>query len=487
MNIPGLRPSRDREETSETRFVAALAFWLGTAALFWYALLISIGGKGLFGPVTYGLTFNSMLVHLLHGRFDVDPRAIGVEGSIRGGATYVYFGVFPAFFRLLFLPFRNFVSTDYTRISCLVAVSLMALFKTLSVLRVWRSVLPPRGRLLVVLFIIAVLFSGPQVEFNRPSIYQEVDLWADAFAAAFVYVALLGYFSDRGFTPGLLLVLALLAALTLHTRVSTALGLYIAMGLIWLELAWSLLREEKGERARLSRVLALFATALILLSSAAVAGLINYERWGNPFLFGLPGHHLIVLKEFPGRLRITRKYGLFNFIRIGYGLMYYFFPLWGFHDANGNFFWGAFQHRTIASIELPPDSFFISDPLLLGLTAYSFVHLIKYRDLPKPNIVIALLAGFSVPVVLILIAVSMSYRYRIEFYPFLEFASFIGFGQLLSLSPKRHGAAFAAATLWSVLAAIGWWMLYAVSPLGPATKFLGRMDVVSYYLSLFRH
>jgi hypothetical protein len=53
-------------------------------------------------PVTMGLVFNSMMQHMLHGRFDVDPAAIlaGGEVYIRDGRTYSYFGVFCALLRL---------------------------------------------------------------------------------------------------------------------------------------------------------------------------------------------------------------------------------------------------------------------------------------------------------------------------------------------------------------------------------------------------
>src|SRR5438128_4907859 len=58
---------------------------------------------GLFTPVHYGRVFNSMLLHLLQGSFDVDPEAIGREGFVRDGLTYSYFGIALALLRLPFL------------------------------------------------------------------------------------------------------------------------------------------------------------------------------------------------------------------------------------------------------------------------------------------------------------------------------------------------------------------------------------------------
>jgi len=136
----------------------------------YYAVLLTAGAPCLTAPVQHGLTFNSMLLHLLHGRFDVDPAVIGDEGYLSDGATYAYFGIFPALVRVVALPLPGFAETDLTRLACLAAVTLMALFKLLSVLTVWR-----RGngdRVLLALLIAAILASGPQIEFLRPSIFQ---------------------------------------------------------------------------------------------------------------------------------------------------------------------------------------------------------------------------------------------------------------------------------------------------------------------------
>src|ERR1035441_8288016 len=72
----------------------------------YYGALITNGNFKLFWPTDEGLTFNSMLEHLLHGRFDVDPEAIGNEGFLRDGRVYAYQGVFCALIRLPLLAFK---------------------------------------------------------------------------------------------------------------------------------------------------------------------------------------------------------------------------------------------------------------------------------------------------------------------------------------------------------------------------------------------
>jgi hypothetical protein len=63
-----------------------LLLWVLPAALY-YAFLLCAGTSGLFAPAEHGMIFNSMLLHLLHGRFDVDPAAIGDEGYLRDGQS----------------------------------------------------------------------------------------------------------------------------------------------------------------------------------------------------------------------------------------------------------------------------------------------------------------------------------------------------------------------------------------------------------------
>ena len=74
------------------------------------------------------LTFNSMLEHLLHGRFDVDPQIIGTNGYWFKGGVYAYFGIFPALLRLP-LWFFGRLDLDVTLWTCLGAVCLAGMAK----------------------------------------------------------------------------------------------------------------------------------------------------------------------------------------------------------------------------------------------------------------------------------------------------------------------------------------------------------------------
>jgi hypothetical protein len=456
-----------------------LLLWLLPAAAY-YALLLTAGGSGLFAPVMHGLTFNSMLEHLLHGRFDVDAATIGDEGFLRDGAVYAYFGIFPALVRAVFLWLPNFATTDFTRLCCLVAVSLMALFKVLSALTVWRAGEVERSPRLLALFTVALLASGPQIEFLRPSIFQEAVLWADAAAAGFVLLLLRGLTRDEGFSPALLAGLAAAAGIALLTRVSTGLGLCVAFGLVWLWLAGHRLRGREG-----AKPVGLAASAAIAAGFVAATGCINFGRWGNPLVFADFSAALIA-GRYPEQFPAVARYGEFNPIRIGYALNYYFLPLWTLRDGAGQLWWTAFQQRAIGTVELPPGSFLLSDPLLLGLAVLGLAAVWRQRGTPRRALALLAGAGLCVPVALMLCASSMTLRYRMEFYPFFEFFGFLGFARAAARPRPATGRLFGWGAVCGVVGSHVTWLLYMLSPFGPAGRVIGTLGIAGFYRSLFQ-
>lgn len=442
------------------------------AAILYYAVLLSVGG-GLFGPVTHGLVFNDMLTHLLHGKFDVDPAAIGDEGYLRDGRVYSYFGILPALFRLIFVPLPGFATTDFTRLGCLVAVALMALFKVLTATTIARRVGTERAPALVPLMLAAILLSGAQIEFLRPSIFQEVVLWAGACAAAFVYLAVRGWLDEAGFTPRLMDAMALAAGLCLLARVSTALGLYLAFAGLWLVLVWR-------DRAR---IWAYAPAAAILMLFAAITGAINFARWGYPLIF-MDLSRALILARFPERLARVHEYGQFNATRLLFGLGYYFAPVWALRDGGGQLLWQAFQHRVLDAAELPPASFFISDPFWIGLAVFGLVTLSHRERLPRREILASTLPGLLVPGLLMLVAISMAFRYRLEFFPCIELCAFAGFARLLQATGRKAKFWTGAGAGLGIVTAHVTWLIYMLSPFGPAETVLNGLPVAAFYRSM---
>jgi hypothetical protein len=333
---------------------------------------------------------------------------------------------------------------------------------------------------------IAILFGGPQIQFLRALIYQEVILWAGAFAAAFVYFALCGYYTKRGFTTRIWIGLVLAAGLCLLTRVSIGLGLYVACALLWLQQAWRAWRDREPGPVHIATLAPLLAPAVILTVFVAIAGVINYGRWGNPLTFADSRGYLWPLLHAPDRIERAAEYGNFNLIRLGYGLIYYFFPVWVWRTADGNLLWSDFQRRTIDSVELPPSSFLISDPLIIGLAGFALFQLVRHRNVLNRAVAVPLLAGLFVPVMLILTLISMTFRYRMEFYPLFELCAFLGFGVLLSRRKLPPVAAFGAACVGGIVVSHLLLALYMLTPFGTARTVMRGMDVVTFYRSWFQ-
>jgi hypothetical protein len=463
-----------------------LQLFLIAFMLLYYGALITNGSFNFFQHEGIGLTFNSMLEHLLHGYFDVDPDAVGTDGFLRDGRVYGYFGIFCAVIRLPLLAFKGGLMTDVTRLSCLIAICLAGAMKLRAALFVQRYSQPsPVSEWAFALLAIYIVLGGAQVGYLRATIYQEVILWAAALGAAFVYCAVKGIILAR-FTPGLLSWMALLAGLALLTRVSTGLGLYAATGLLLLALIIdaavgneSVSRHSLAGRlltATLSRQV--LVPTMILIGFLVATGLVNFFRWGSPTTFA--DFSLDLKNEvFPDRIPRMYTYGLFNIARIPFGLGYYLAPIWMFEGTDGQLLFEAEQTRLFNVVELPPSSFFLTDLLPVVFIVFLAVSILRPQSL-RPicrGQLLALAAGLAVPCVLMLTAIYLSYRYRMDFYPEIDLLAFLGFyaatssaGALAILYRYRRWTI--AATLVSIMSAHSMLLLYKRSPFGPSEPFL---------------
>jgi hypothetical protein len=491
--MPGL-VSTIREMTPRARLVTAgllalavvcYAYWLTNGSFHFWS-----HRKG------FGLTFNSMLDHLLRGEFDVDPATVRDEGFARNGRVFAYWGVFLAVIRLPLTLYPGWLGIDVTRLSCVLAVCVAACVKLLTLQLVFQSSPSSvcRGVLRWALTA-TILFAGPQTEFLCSTVYQEVCLWAGALSAVFVYFAIRGLVHGR-FTASSLCAMACAAGLALLTRVSTGIGLYAALGLLLLVM---LLREpsQDGVPRPPASAAARFAAHLVsvrflsplilLLGFAALAGLVNYRRWGNPLVFA-DYHYYLLNPIFPDQLPRMEAYGLFNLVRAPFGLVYYFFPIWILLRPDGHLLFEEQQWRLLHGAELPPSSFLLTDPLLLLLLLYAARALLGPRrggGVDRSH-ALALALGLAVPCVLMLSAISMSFRYRIEFYPLLELGAFLGF-LLLCRQPPAPAASRRIRTLAVALAGIGilgshaMMILYRISDPGSSIAQM-RRGVITYYM-----
>lgn len=454
-----------------------------------YGALLGISWRLALGdPIR--LTFNSMLSHLLHGQFDVDPKIVLYEGYSHNGRVYAYWGIWPALLRLPLWIVRR-MDMDMTMWSCLAAGCIAGMAKVRAVLLVRRhGARDPVAALAIGSVLAYILLGGSEVGYLRVSIYQEVILWASAFAAIFVYSAVKGLVNRR-FDMATLCTMALCAGLAMLTRVSTGIGLLMAMVLLLIVLALEpAMTEATGRWASMQRLAQAFAQHRILAALGiltlfvAITGAVNYFRWGNPTAFVNYSQYCDRCSNDPMHLFLS---ALFNLKRIPFGLIYYFFPVWVLHGSSGQLFMEKTQTRLFDYIELPPSSFFLTDLLPLCFIALFAIALWRRRPADQPFLrqLVAIGIGLFVPCLLMLTFVYLAYRFRMEFYPEIDFLAFLGL--YLTVTDKTMLATFARFSRWiraalavSIVASFVTLMLYDLSFGGPAQMCL-RDGITRYY------
>lgn len=451
-----------------------------TLLFLYYLVEISDAGSAFGRPSPpLNLAFNSMLDHLLRGRFDVDPRTVGYEGFTRGGRVYAYWGIFPALLRLPLVVSSRWLQIDITLWSCWIAVCTAMAIK-LHTLRIVSRSTPNVPTWLLWFTAIALSLSGAQICFLRSLLYQEVCLWAGVFAALFVFAAVRGVL--REFASGHdLEIMALAFGGCLLTRVSVAIGLLAAL----LAVMFVILVRRRVSGDALAKVL---RPLVIAGCFVGIAAFVNFQRFGNITTFADYGIYNYN-KLFPDRVARTAAYGLFNIARLPFGTIYYFFPVWVIQGSNHQLLLGAMRDRLIDAAELPPSSFLLTDPLVLVLGLSGVTAMLRHRlvGFSARALVIAIAGGLVIPALLMLTAISMCFRYRLDFYPLFEFLAFIGVATYGATDPiSRLGSRRVLLPLLIVSVVFSHleMALYRLGDLGPAQHFIARAGVVQYYSRL---
>ncbi len=77
------------------------------------------------------------------------------------------------------------------------------------------------------------------------------------------------------------------------------------------------------------------------------------------------------------------------------------------------------------SVELPQSSFFLTDPLLILLMLYAGWAIFRPQSAAVMQRVhaVAIAIGLAAPWLLMLCALSMNFRYRMDFYALIEFGA----------------------------------------------------------------
>lgn len=419
---------------------AILSCWYSFAIMLtivagYYLFLLSNGTFQLFAPETLDKTFDNMLVHLLHGDFTVDRAAIGDEAFTHDGKTYAYFGIFPALLRLFAMPFANVGQAHLARLSCLTALVIFVALQLRTLLIVHHSVpAASRSPEFLAVMALATVLSGPQLYILALAwVFVEELLWSAAMAAAFNLIIVRATFGGKNLCGREFALLAGLAGLAVNTRPTIGVALYLGTILlvcwtVWLRRADFGARQSEGETARLSTTI--LPPIAILGLSAVVAGIVNFERWGNPFTFADFHYYDMRVWAYPNLPEILRNYGEFNIGRIWIGVLYYATDIPYFLHTLSPF--AEFLRARFQVIEAPPMTPVLTNPLTLILAGIG-LYRVWWR--PEPNmqgvaILRLVLFGHSSAVLLILAAMGYTMRYRFDFAPFMTLAAFVGYASI---------------------------------------------------------
>jgi hypothetical protein len=197
---------------------------------------------------------------------------------------------------------------------------------------------------------------------------------------------------------------------------------------VWLGRADRGARQSAGEATRLLRTV--LPTIAILGLSAVVAGIVNFERWRNPFTFADFHYYDMRLSVYPYLPEVLQNYGEFDIGRIWIGALYYATDIPYLLHTLPPF--AKFLHARFHVIEAPPMTPVLTNPLTVILAGIG-LYRVWWR--PEPGIrglaILRLaLLGHSSAVFLILAAMGFTLRYRFDFAPFMTLAALVGYASI---------------------------------------------------------
>jgi NPCBM/NEW2 domain-containing protein len=228
-----------------------------------------------------GVSYDSLARNLTHFDASVDPRAIAWEGYSVRGKTYMYFGAFPAFLRIL--PVHFFPSTygRWSRVSVLLGIflSVLGLARTARRALAANTGLSTATRSLVLLAAVAGWGLGTPATFvaSTAIIYHEAMTWGLCGGIWGVSFALdLARNTDRSLRA--LAGLSTAFGVALLSRVTFALPLGLAGVIFGGALLLQALHRPRPVRAR--------AAAAVLAASLPALAALAFQLWYNVNRFG---------------------------------------------------------------------------------------------------------------------------------------------------------------------------------------------------------
>ena len=463
-------------------------------SLIGFALILTVGGRGLLTHDVYGNFYDAQARALLAGHWDVPAKAMFFEGFRLHGRTYTYFGIWPSLLRMPVMELAPSLVGRLTRVSMLAG---FGVFLSAAIALHWRirNIFRPdtpvrRSDLVLSCAVPIVAGCGSCALFlaSRAWVYHEAIVWGVAWSLV-AYERMIA-FSLRpsrarlaGASAGV--------ALALASRASLGFGALFALALVvggtWIRTqegaltrirfaGWHRIRRAMGtlgapvetdtSPARLRSPLLAAAVMIPIVLFAYV----NWSRFGSAF--SVPWRHQFLFQVRPQAARALDANGGSYF-----GLQYLPTTLWQSlrPDALGRapmFPWVTFpRFRTDvfggAVIDMLDVSSSVpaSMPALTILTGFGTVAAFSRRTAmtARPDVLRAPLIGAVSGIGFVLTIAFIAQRYLGDWLPLLILGSIAGLYALLERRTQcrsRTGRRFVVGTLVAVsaLALAGVWI-----------------------------
>src|SRR5271165_721477 len=259
-------------------------------------------------------------------------------------------------------------------------------------------------------------------------------------AAAFNLVVVRAAFGAGSLGTRDLVWLAILAGLAINTRASVGGALYLGTALLVAWTAWE--RHALGRGGRVSAAhgagalpairaiacdLDIVLPLAVLFLLAVAAGIVNFERSGNPFSFIDFRYYDFSNLHRQNDLAVLRNYGEIDLGRVWIGALYYATGVPYVLKAVSPF--AEFLHSRYQAIEAPPITPLLTNPLTIVLGAVGLYRLCSKPPVSASGAALLRLAliGHAAVAVVILAAMNLALRYRFDFAPFMTLAALVGY------------------------------------------------------------
>ena len=423
--------------------IASLSFLLSIL----YLYIVSHGDMNPFTTEIMGISYVGQWESLKQGRIDLDPTYSVGERFIRNGKKYIYHGIFPAFVRGFIEFFFKRGSTDWSRISTVIGAVIASLFAIFAFYTIALKYSSSSFQIYYYTSLFAICFAlgSPLTHLlSSAYVYHEVIIWGLAWSMVFIFSFIKFSYSNKVSYLWLALM-SLSCGCTLLARptFSSATLPSVTILLVIFTLSFLTKLNIKGLKKFFSLLKiqdtylcnwkALLAICLPLLICLCFQLKVNYEKWGNPFVFMDFRYYE---GAWPGRLEaFLNSGGLTHYLRIPHALVYHFHPLkehfidsfpylalYGY--GNPYNFKGIYFDVVEPGNPIPINSFYIFISAILGLFSLSIVF---------NGIGMTLVFSYLISFIFCLSTYCLSLRYSGDLIPFFTVCSLASFCTLIRI------------------------------------------------------